>query len=122
MDLEWTDELLSDSREVVEALAEATAPDFDGLVAEVLDYRDRIHAAARPLTDLELADELVVRTIHLLRAARTAEQRELAGLAARYLLHEEDDDLGNPYGFDDDLEVFNAVASRVAPELVLEYV
>ena len=122
MDLEWTDELLSDSREVVEALVETTLPEFDRLVDEVLDYQERLHAAARPLTDLDLADELVARTLLLLRAAGTPEHRELASVAARYLLHEEEDDLGNPYGFDDDLEVFNAVARRVAPDLVFDYV
>lgn len=119
----WTDDLLSDAREVVlDLLAEPNAltPDLGALAERVWAFRERIHRQARPMTDLPLADDLTSATLDLLSVAArgSSETKRLAGVAARYLL-EGDDDLASPYGFDDDIEVFNAIASRIAPTLIL---
>ncbi|MEZ4235926.1 MAG: hypothetical protein R3F59_07135 [Myxococcota bacterium] len=125
-DVDWTDELLSDAREVVlEILAEdATGdePDLDALAHSVRAHRERVHRNARPMTDLDLADTLCEATLGLLHRAAdwSPDQRRLASVAARYYVSpRQDDDLGSPFGFDDDVEVFNAIAARIAPELVL---
>lgn len=119
----WTDDLLSDAREVVlDLLAEPSAltPDLGALAERVWAFREQIHLQARPMTDLPLADDITAATLELLRlAARgSAETKRLASVAARYLV-DGDPELASPYGFDDDVEVFNAIASRIAPTLIL---
>lgn len=122
--MQWWDELLSDSRQVVEELWREPLHDAEALRAEVVAYRAHVHAAARPATDLGLADRLAEATVALLgeTAAATARARRLAQVAARYFVRGDDgeDDLTSPFGFDDDLEVFNAVVAALgAPERAL---
>lgn len=123
MDADWTDDLLSDAREVVFALMASPMDDFDALAAEVHAYGAHVHRAARFVTDLELADALVSASIDLLARASDADDadRHAVSVAVRYFVHPNDGDadLASPFGFDDDVEVFNAVASRFAPELVI---
>ena len=118
-DLDWTDELLSDTREVVMELLSEPPDDAEGLVREVVAKQARIHELARPLTDLETADALADATVALLRRPDLGSGLRLAAVAARYYVRDPADDLASPYGFDDDVEVFNAVAARLAPDLVL---
>lgn len=126
--LDWTLDLLSDTREVVLELLRAKndlTPDLGALAERVVAYRDQVHAKARVMTDVELADTLTDATLDLLaQAARgPSDVQRLASVAARYFVHEADPDhesqLASPYGFDDDVEVFNAIAARIAPNLVL---
>ena len=123
MDADWTQELLSDAREVVYELLASPADDFDALSAEVTAYQAHVHRAARFATDLDLADALATATLGLLSRAADApeDDRRAISVAARYFVHrgDADDDLVSPFGFDDDVEVFNAVASRLAPDLVI---
>ncbi len=121
--MDWTSELLSDSREIVTGLLTEPMGDLEVLAEEVAAYRARIHREARPSTDVELADQLAEATLALLRRVDgvSADERRIAWVAATYFVREHDgeSDLGSLFGFDDDVEVFNAAASRLAPELVL---
>jgi hypothetical protein len=119
----WTSELLSDAAAVVASLVAHPDDDLAALAAQVQDWRAVVHQRARPLTDLALADALADATLALLArvAGAAPEQRRLVSIAARYFVSADDadDDLASPFGFHDDLEVFNAVARQVAPDLVL---
>jgi hypothetical protein len=123
MDLDWTLELLSDSQEIVGELLAEPPGDLRALALEVAAYRARIHREARISTDLDLADQLADRNIALLQRVEdaSADARRVASVAARYFVREDDgeSDLSSLFGFDDDVEVFNAAATRLAPELVI---
>ena len=123
MDLDWTLELLSDTREIVGELLAEPFDDLEALAAEVVAYRARIRSDAGGLGDRALGELLADRTIGLLDrvAAGSADERRAASVAARYFVREDDGeaDLGSLFGFDDDVEVFDAVALRLAPDLVL---
>ncbi|MEQ1505562.1 MAG: hypothetical protein ABMB14_25235 [Myxococcota bacterium] len=123
MDLGWADELLSDTRETVAAIAELRVTDLEDLARQVIAYRTHVQQNARPMTDVETSDTLADAILALLdRAAdRSDDDRALAAVAARYYVYDADadDDLASPFGFDDDREVFDAVAARIAPELVI---
>ncbi|MEQ1570268.1 MAG: hypothetical protein ABMA64_31830 [Myxococcota bacterium] len=120
MDLDWLEELLSDTRASVMELLTLPMEDVDALILQVRDRRRSIYEGAKPLTDLALADALSEATVDLLqRTAAREDHRRLAAVAARYFASDPGGDLASPYGFDDDVEVFNAIAVRLAPELVL---
>ena len=123
MDLDWTLELLSDSQEIVGQLLAEPMDDLRALAAEVAAYRARIQREAGIQTDRALADQLAHATLQLLDRVQAAspEDRQVASVAARYFVREDDgeSDLGSIFGFDDDVEVFNAAATRLAPELVI---
>lgn len=122
MELDWTHELLSDAQEVVGELLAEPVGDLRRLAAEVRAFRDRIRRHARPSTDVDLADQLADATLALLARVddAPAEDRRMAWVAARYFVREDDgESVASWFGFDDDVEVFNAAASRLAPELVL---
>jgi hypothetical protein len=123
VDLDWTLELLSDSQEIVAELLAEPAGDLRALAGDVAAYRARIHRDARTVTDLDLADRLADATIALLHRVEdsTSDARRMASVAARYFVREDDgeSDLGSIFGFDDDVEVFNAAAALLAPELVI---
>jgi hypothetical protein len=114
---------LSDTQEVVAELLAEPAEDLRALAGEVAAYRARIHRDAGAVTDVELADRLADATIALLRQVEgaPAEARHIASVAARYFVREDDgeSDLASIFGFDDDVEVFNAAAARLAPGLVI---
>src|SRR5687768_280711 len=123
MELDWTEELLSDSQEYVVELWDEPVADLRTLSVEVMAYRERIHREGQLSADVALADRLVEGTVALLDrvAAAPAEHRRMASVAARYFLREQDgaSDLASIFGFDDDVEVFNAAAARIAPDLVI---
>jgi hypothetical protein len=121
MDTGWAEGLLSDTRAAVASLASRPVPPLSRLSDAVRAYGDEIHAATDPRTDrqtgIRLADALVV----LLRRADGLgeEARAIAAVAAWYFLDRSDgeDDLSSPFGFDDDVEVFDAAAAAIAPDL-----
>jgi hypothetical protein len=123
MDVDWTLELLSDSQEIVAELISEPLGDLGALADEVAAYRARIHRDARAVTDVDLGDRLAEATIALLHRVEgaPADHRRIASVAARYFVREVDgeSDLASIFGFDDDVEVFNAAATRLAPELVI---
>lgn len=113
---EW-DDLLSDSRAVVQELEREGAVSVGNLVHDVLAYRRWIRRAAGPVTDIALAERLTRANIQLLGSVLHAapSQQRLAQIAARYFITrtDGDDDLSSPFGFDDDAEVFNAIVRRL---------
>jgi hypothetical protein len=115
MDADWLDDLLSDTREVVQGLLDEPTVAGEELTVAVRAYRDHLAHLAKPMTDVELGLRLADANLDLLAAVAEApaEARRLAQVAARYLVLFVEDDLGSPFGFDDDVEVFNVVASQL---------
>lgn len=117
MNVDWLQELLSDSREVVTSLLREPLYPLEDLREQVASYGLRIDAAG-PFADLELGRALVQRALALIdaiAAGATEVQRRLAQVAVRYFVLDEDgdDDLASAFGFDDDVEVFNVVVQRL---------
>lgn len=115
--VEWLQELLSDSRDVVASLLWEPLFPLETLRSQVEEHGARI-AAAGPQADHELGAALVAGAMSLLDAIAagcTDIQRRLAQVAVRYFVLDEDgdDDLASAFGFDDDVEVFNAVVERI---------
>ncbi|MCB9679726.1 MAG: hypothetical protein H6737_31760 [Alphaproteobacteria bacterium] len=86
------------------------------LRAQIDRYRAEIENAG-PLADHALGLQLADNAKALLDAVRDRcdlDQR-LAQIAVRYFVlgDDGDDDLMSPFGFDDDVEVFNAVVERI---------
>lgn len=106
-------ELLSDTRDVINRLLAERLQDVDTLRDEVERYHTHVLSDAGPLTDTHSASALHSATLALLErtSAGPVRTRRLAQVAARYFVMQDDgeDDLQSPYGFDDDVEVFNAV-------------
>jgi hypothetical protein len=123
MDADWLDELLSDTREVVQGLLDEPTVAGEALTGAVRAYREHLADLAKPMTDVELGMKLADANLDLLAAVADgpSEARRLAQVAARYLVLFVEEDLGSPFGFDDDLEVFNVVAARLGrPELQVQ--
>ena len=115
----WLQTLLSDSRSVVAMLLAEPLCSVDVLRAQVLAYREQISAA--PRADRTLGGQLVDGALALLERAGTSPvelDRRLAQVAVRYFVLDDDgdEDLLSPFGFDDDVEVFNAVVLRLGME------
>lgn len=113
---EWLAELLSDSRAVVSTLLWEPLFRPSELRAQIDRYRAEIENAG-PLADHALGLQLADNAKALLDAVRDRcdlDQR-LAQIAVRYFVlgDDGDDDLMSPFGFDDDVEVFNAVVERI---------
>ncbi len=109
------DQLLSDSRAVVLRLLDEPPTTADALRHEVDALDDVLSAAGdESFADLILARQLVSGCHALLAAWPKAEprHRHLIQVAVRYVVLDDDgdEDLSSPFGFDDDVEVFNAVA------------
>lgn len=112
----WND-LLSDSRRVVNQLQTEHRASIGQLVREVIDYRRWLLRRAGPMTDITLAERLAHANIELLgHVVHSGDHdQRLAQIASRYFVDPADgeDDLHSPFGFDDDVEVFNAVVRRL---------
>jgi len=121
MDTRWAQGLLSDTRAAVEALASRPVPPLVRLSDAVRAYGDEIAAATDPRTDRQTGVRLAAELGSLLRRAEGlgAEAQAIAAIAAWYFLGRSDgeDDLSSPFGFDDDVEVFDAAAAAIAPDL-----
>jgi hypothetical protein len=109
--------LLSDTREVVlrlldesPAAAASLGAELDAFEAELLLLTDH------PTADVSTATRLAQGCRALLAAVGPDPARlRMAQIAVRYVVLDEDadGDVDSPYGFDDDVEVFNAVAASV---------
>jgi hypothetical protein len=107
--------LLSDSREIVERLLTEPDTELTLLRSQIDDLDDVLQQAGdESFADLILARQLVTGCRALLDRwdGADAGRRRLIQVAVRYVVLEEDgdEDLSSPFGFDDDVEVFNAVA------------
>jgi hypothetical protein len=122
--VEWLGTLLSDSREVVSTLLLEPLYPLDELRGQVLSYRQAI--ADAPTADHLLGAQLVEGALALIDAVSTSANdlhRRLAQVAVRYFVMDDDgdDDLMSPFGFDDDVEVFNAVVEKIGLDHLLIY-
>ena len=120
----FLDELLSDTRPVVEALLREEPIALSDLRASIDTFETELPSADQhPLVDDATALRLSRGCRALLDAvAADPERLRLAQVAVRYLVMDEDadSDTESPFGFDDDVEVFNAVCEELGlPELVL---
>ena len=113
----FLDELLSDSRPVVERLLEEPAIPLHALVAELDAFDASLpDPVQHPMVDDRTAVRLSTACRALLaRVATHPDQLPLAQVAVRYLVLDEDgdSDTDSPFGFDDDVEVFNAVCGAI---------
>ncbi|MEZ4320121.1 MAG: hypothetical protein R3F61_21760 [Myxococcota bacterium] len=122
---EWLAELLSDSRSVVASLLWEPLFPLDELRRQVEAYRTLIDQAG-PQADHDLGTNLADRTLRLIdtMAAGCSDlHHRMTQVTVRYFVLDDDgdDDLMSPFGFDDDVEVFNAVVARLGlPELVID--
>lgn len=122
----WYGGLLSDTKDVIARLMAERLHDVDTLRDQVHNHHLRVKADAGPLTDVDSAGALHRATMALLErtSSSPARVRRLAQVAARYFVVEDDgdDDMHSPYGFDDDVEVFNAVVREIGqPEYEIAY-
>lgn len=113
----FLDELLSDTRPVVEALLQEDAMSLVDLRASIDTFEEELPSADQhPLVDDTTALRLSKACRFLLDAvAGDPERLRLAQVAVRYLVMDEDadSDTDSPFGFDDDVEVFNAVCEQL---------
>lgn len=117
---QWVEELLSDTREIVRLLLEEPLLPLELLGREIASYQHAIHDAAA--ADRELGLALAKGATSLLSSAVSESTHRLVQVAVRYFVMDDDgdDDLASPFGFDDDVEVFNAVAIALGrPELLI---
>lgn len=107
--------LLSDTRPLVRRLLAEPILDLGVLARDLEACEARIREAAGPtsLADDDTGLELVARCRQLLARSPGLDHRgqRLVQVAVRYLVIEDDgdDDVGSPFGFDDDREVVDAV-------------
>lgn len=111
-------QLLSDSREVVSRLLSEAPTTATELRTQVDDLDEILQQAGdESFADLVLARQLVTGCRALLDHWQHADPatRRLIQVAVRYVVLEEDgdEDLSSPFGFDDDVEVFNAVVQVI---------
>lgn len=116
-------ELSGEVAEIFEELLDEPPVDLEQLIEDLMEYRDELDdmMSAADLVDEDLGKSLATRLVELVErviAEYGEEEHRLAQAAARYFIEraDTDDDLDNPVGFDDDLEVFNMVARRLGYE------
>ena len=111
------DVLLSDTRAVVERMLTQPAATPEALRAALLEFDTAIATFKnRELVDIETAQRLSVGCKALLAAVdERSESYFLAQIAVRYVVldGDADGDTDGPFGFDDDVEVFNAIAEHL---------
>jgi hypothetical protein len=116
-------ELSGEVAEIFEELLDEPPVDLEQLIEDLMEYRDELDdmMSAADFVDEDLGKSLATRLVELVErviAEYGEEEHRLAQAAARYFIEraDMDDDLDNPVGFDDDLEVFNMVARRLGYE------
>ncbi len=119
------DELLSDTRPVVEKLLLEPAHSAETLRASLDTFDAELpNAADHPLVDEHTALRLSTACRALLdRVDADPERLRLAQVAVRYLVlgEDADSDTDSPFGFDDDVEVYNAVCGYLGhADLLIE--
>lgn len=115
------DSLPIDAREIYEELLEDALIPLEDLIERMITYREDILeeiAASVEFVDEDLVQALATRSLDLLE--RIANDYDLdshqhAQAAVRYLIEDldDDEDLGSVVGFDDDMEIFNAVVTQL---------
>jgi len=117
--------LLSDARQVVAMLLTEAPLSVDRLTTCLDDYEVEMSGPVHPLADLETASSLLEGCRRLLEALGPSPNRIehlFAHVAVRYFVLDDDgdDDQASPFGYDDDVEVFNAVVELLGrPQLQL---
>lgn len=111
------DHLLSDARPVVARLLEEAPAPVARLRADLDAFDELLGDAASTMADVDTATRLILGCQALLDRLDTSDPRacRLAHAAVRYvvLVDDGDGDLESPFGFDDDVEVFNAVVEEL---------
>jgi hypothetical protein len=109
--------LLSDSKPVVQRLLDEAPWSVERLRADLDAFDETLADDASTLADLDTAQALILGCHALLDAhpGATGRTLQLLHVAVRYVVIEEDGDgdLDSPFGFDDDVEVFNACAEEL---------
>lgn len=108
-------------RDRAEALLAQPVVGFDSLRAEVDDYVDTVRQVGLmvEMLDVDAVMKLVevVRALLAMEPTLEAEEQRLVQLAAHYLVREEDDEeVTGVLGFDDDIQIINAVCRVVGRE------
>jgi hypothetical protein len=106
------DDIPIEYRERFEAVAHASEGTRASAVDDITRYVATVRQIAPMVTalDPELAETLGERCVELLRRHENGEEGVLAVAAARYFVEEDDDDeVTGVLGFDDDVQVVNAV-------------
>lgn len=108
-------------RDRVELLLSQPPLGFEALRAEVDDYVDTVRQVGLmvDMLDIDTAMKLVdvVRALLAMESTLEDEEQRLVQLAAHYLVREEDDEeVTGVLGFDDDIQVVNAVCRVVGRE------
>lgn len=115
--------LLSDSRPVVERLLAEPPWSVTQLRADLDAFDETLGENASTLADLDTAQALILGCHALLDLVKQPDERarRLLHVAIRYVVLEEDGDgdLDSPFGFDDDVEVFNAVVAELGLDALL---
>jgi hypothetical protein len=112
-----TESLPVEAVEIFEELFEEPLLPLEELIEQLLEYREEIMAeisASVEFVDDELVQALTSRSIELLERIANNYDEEAhrhAQASVRYLMedYDDDEDLGSVVGFDDDMEIFNAV-------------
>lgn len=117
------DDLPVEYRDRYEALHARAATDLAPLRAELEEYVEtigQVAAAARGM-DLSVARALATSLLELVGEVATDDRRRAVHAAVEYFVQEDDDEeITGVLGFDDDLQVVNAVARAVGrPDLVV---
>lgn len=106
--------------ELFEELYQEALIDLEELIEELQAYREELleELAQSDFADGDLAATLSARLLELIeRVAQSYDEEDHrhAQAALRYFMEsvDGDHDMDSPAGFDDDREVFNAVASRL---------
>ena len=114
------EELSTEVAEIFEELLQEPLIDLDVLSKRLSRYMEVVRklAAQAELIDEELAETLGARAQELIErigADYEEEDHHYAQACVLYFMmsHDDEDDLDSPAGFDDDLEVFNAVVTRL---------
>lgn len=115
--------------EIFEELLQEQLVELETLLKRLSRHMESLRqsVAQAELVDEELAETIGARAQELLErvlADYEEEDHRYVQACVRYFImrHDDEDDLESPAGFDDDLEVFNAVASYLGhDDLVIGY-
>lgn len=114
------EDLSIEAAEIFEDLLQNPLIDIESLSFQLMAYQEQLREeiAQSEFVDEELAETIYARAMELLeRIASDYDEHDhtYAQAAVFYYmeLHDEEQDLGSPVGFDDDRDVFNAVVTEL---------
>ena len=123
-------DLSTEALEMYSELLEAPLADLEDLIERLIEFREHLAgdlAQTAEFVDDDLAQTIAARALELLErvaADYSTQAHKMAQAVVLYFIGEEDsdDDLGSPVGFDDDRDIFNAVAAELDHhDLVIGY-